>query len=173
MTKASDVKIGVLIIDDHLMFAESLKRLLDDEVDIEVVGITAGGLEAMTLADRLQPDVIIVDYALPASDGVELTAAIKHKHPEVKAIMLTGTTADDRLLLAAVASGCSGFLTKDRAASEMARAVRNVIAGGAPVSPPILARLFPMLGRADQTEDRNLTQSEREVVAGLLRQLLR
>ncbi len=172
MPKTEIGKVGVLLIDDHKMFAESLARLLDGENDIDVLAVTDGGSDAVVLAERLEPDVMIVDYYLPGQNGVELIAAIKATHPKIKAILLTAST-DDRLLLEAVAVGCSGFLTKDRAAHEVAVAVRSVVAGGAPVSPPILARLFPMLTRADQSSDRCLTQDEREVVAALLRQLLK
>jgi DNA-binding NarL/FixJ family response regulator len=171
MADTDGAGLGVLIVDDHKMFADSLARLLDDEADIHVVGVAGGASEALELIARARPDVVLLDYQLPGRDGVALAGAINQVRPDIQLIMLTGST-DDRLLLSAVTAGCSGFLTKDRAADEVAVAIRSVTSGGVPVSPPILARLFPMLARADQAPDRNLSEPERAMVGDLLQRLL-
>jgi two-component system response regulator DevR len=141
------------------MFAESLSRLLSDEPDIEVLGISSSGVDAVGLATTLRPAVVLVDYQMPDRDGLAVTADIKGVAPEIMVVMLTGT-ADDRLLVAAIEIGCSGFLTKDRAASEVASAVRSAAAGEAVISPVLLARLLPKLNRGFRVAADDLTERE-------------
>ena len=151
--------IRCLIIDDHRMFADSLSRLLDDEHDIEVVGVIGEGGAAAQQAIALEPHVVLVDYQMPGADGVEIARAIKHQRPEIMVVMITGSN-DDRVLLAAIDAGCSGFMTKDRAASEVAGAVRGAAAGEALISPALLSRLLPKLSRTYRTVGDDLTKRE-------------
>ncbi|HTW21111.1 MAG TPA: response regulator transcription factor [Mycobacteriales bacterium] len=155
--------INVLVVDDHVMFAESLARLLDDEDGLKVVGLAASGAAALEMFDRLRPDVVLVDYRMPDHDGVEITEEIKQRAPHAMVVMLTGS-ADDRVLLAAIEAGCSGFLTKDRAAAEVADAVRSAAAGEALITPAMLARLLPKLARRPAGVNTELTAREREVI---------
>ncbi len=168
MVEPDQAAVGVLIVDDHRMFAESLARLLSDEVGIDVLGLAATGSEALELACRLQPGVVLMDYQLPDRDGVAVTAEIKRREPRVMVVMLTGMT-DDRILLDAIDAGCSGFLTKDRAAAEVAEAVRAAAAGEALISPALLARLLPKLNRTHREVGADLTEREREILAFLAR----
>ncbi len=159
---------SIVLVDDHRMFAESLARLLEDEGDIAVVGICGGAREALELTGRLPADVALVDYYLPGPDGVELVRQLKRLRPAMQVVMLTGSP-DDRLLLAAIEAGCSGFLTKERAAAEVADAVRAVADGEALISPQMLARLLPQLGRNEQVPGSDLTERERELLPYLAR----
>jgi DNA-binding NarL/FixJ family response regulator len=163
---SSTATIGVLIVDDHPMFAESLGRLLADEVDITVVGVATNSSQVLEMTARLAPDVAIVDYHMPKRDGVLIAADIKLKHPEVSVLMLSGTI-DDRLVAAAIGAGCSGFLTKDRTAEEVVRAVRAVAAGEAAVSMEILGRLLPRAGRPHQSLGDDLTARELQILSML------
>jgi DNA-binding NarL/FixJ family response regulator len=158
-----DTEVSVLVIDDHMMFAESLGRLLADEDGVTVLGCAATGAEGLEMAGRLRPRVVLVDYQLPDRNGVELAAAMKAADPDVMVLMLTGAT-DDRVLLAAIEAGCSGFLTKDRAAAEVASAVRAAASGEALISPDQLARLLPQLSRSTQPVGADLTDRERELL---------
>jgi DNA-binding NarL/FixJ family response regulator len=160
--------VRVMVVDDHVMFAESLARLLADEDSIEVVGIADSGAAALELLGQHAPDVVLVDYQMPDQDGVAITAEIKSRSPEVMVVMLTGST-EDRVLLAAIEAGCSGFLTKDRAAAEVAEAVRAAAAGEALISPAQLARLLPRLTRNERTLGSDLTERERDVLVELSR----
>src|SRR4051794_3209527 len=123
MQESPDTSINVLIVDDHRMFAESLARLLSDEDQISVSAVAHSGAEALDVVRRATPHVVLIDFHMPDQDGVTITSAIKSSHPGVYVVMLTGST-DDRVLLAAMEAGCSGFLTKDRAATDVAEAVR-------------------------------------------------
>jgi DNA-binding NarL/FixJ family response regulator len=161
-----DAAVAVLIVDDHRMFGESLGRLLSDEDGIAVLGVATTGAEAVEAIEKLQPRVVLMDYQLPDQDGVTVAAQIKERDPEVMVVMLTGL-GDDRVLLAAIEAGCSGFLTKDRAAAEVADAVRAAAAGEALISPALLARLLPKLNRTYREIGADLTDREREIL-GLL-----
>jgi DNA-binding NarL/FixJ family response regulator len=162
--RAEDARIGVLLVDDHQMFVESLARLLADEDDIEVLGIVTDSSQAAATALRLRPEVVLVDYQMPGRDGVSITAEIKAAQPEVMVVMLTGS-ADDQVLLASIEAGGSGFLTKDRAADEVALAVRAAAAGEALISPAMLARLLPRLKSGFRGIGSDLTQRELDILS--------
>ena len=156
--------VGVLLVDDHRMFGESLARLLADEPGIEVLAVATTGEEALKLAGALRPKVVLLDQEMPDRDGVSVAAELKARDPDQMVVMLTSST-DDRVLLGALEAGCSGFLTKDRAAVEVADTVRAAAAGDAVIAPGMLARLLPQLNKRQQAVGWDLT--EREV--GLLR----
>ncbi|MDA8295395.1 MAG: response regulator transcription factor [Actinomycetota bacterium] len=162
--------IGVLIVDDHRMFAQSLARLLADDDHLQVLATATTAAEAYAAAIDARPAVALVDYQMPDSDGVEITRRLKAIDPGVSVIMLTGVN-DDRLLLEAIEAGCSGFLTKERAASEVAAAIGAVADGEALISPEMLARLLPQLTHGAAPAGTGLTERERQllthVAAGL------
>jgi two-component system response regulator DevR len=166
MAEAEDTTVDVLIVDDHRMFSESLARLLADEDGIEVLGVAGTGSDAVAMVDRLHPTVVLMDYQLPDRDGVAVTLEVKRRNPGVMVVMLTGST-EDRVLLAAIDAGCSGFLTKDRAAAEVVHAVRAAAVGEALISPALLARLLPKLNRTQRSLGEDLSDREREIL-GLL-----
>jgi DNA-binding NarL/FixJ family response regulator len=168
MAESEDTTVGVLIVDDHRMFSESLARLLADEDGIEVLGVAATGADAVEMVNRLHPNVVLMDYQLPDQDGVAVTAAIRRENPTVMVVMLTGST-EDRVLLAAIDAGCSGFLTKDRAAGEVVHAVRAAAVGEALISPALLARLLPKLNRTRRSLGEDLSDREREILGFLAR----
>jgi DNA-binding NarL/FixJ family response regulator len=153
----------VVIIDDHQMFSESLARLLSEQDDIEVVGVTDDAEGAVDFVGELRPNVVLVDYHMPGRDGVSITAEVKERYPQTMVVMLT-SSVDDRVLLAAIDAGCSGFLTKDRAAAEVTSAVRAAAAGEALISPAQLIRLLPRLTRTHRTVGADLTDRERELL---------
>jgi DNA-binding NarL/FixJ family response regulator len=155
--------IGVLIVDDQLMFTQSLARLLDDEPGIDVLGIAVDGVKAIDFCQHQQPDVVLADYHLPDLDGVHLASALKAIDPRIKIVILTGL-AKDSVLVAAIDVGCSGFLTKDQAASEVASAVRSAAAGEVLMSPMLMTRLLRQLRRASRGVGADLTERERELL---------
>ena len=164
----TEATVRVLVVDDHRMFAESLARLLGDEDGIEVIGVAASSEEGVGAVQRLKPDVVLVDYRMPDRDGVETAATIKELDPSCMVVMLTGSE-DDRVLLGAIDAGCSGFLTKDRAAGEVARAVRAAASGEALISPAQLARLLPRLSSKKTEVGTDLTRRELELLTHLAR----
>ena len=168
MTEQTTEQIGVLIIDDHRMFADSLARLLSDEPDLVVLGVATSAAEGLAMAISVQPQVALIDYEMPDRNGVTIVGEIKRRAPGAAIVMLTGRS-DDRVLLAAIEAGCSGFVTKDRAAADVADAVRVAAAGEALISPRELARLLPKLNRNYRAVGSDLTESEREILELLAR----
>lgn len=155
--------VGVLLVDDHRMFGESLARLLADEPGIDVLAVATSGEEALKLASALRPKVVLLDQEMPDRDGVSVAAELKARDPDQMVVMLTSST-DDRVLLGALEAGCSGFLTKDRAAAEVAETVRAAAAGDAVIAPAMLARLLPQLNKQQQTVGSDLTEREIELL---------
>jgi DNA-binding NarL/FixJ family response regulator len=161
-------RIGVLIVDDHRMFAESLARFLADDDGIEVLGLVHDGSAALEAIGQAGPRVVLIDYSMPGRDGVAVAADIKAAHPAVMVVMLTGS-ADDTVLLRAIEAGCSGFLTKDRAAAEVGDTVRAAAAGEVLISPAMLARLLPKLSPSYRSLGADLTDRERDTLRYLAR----
>jgi NarL family two-component system response regulator LiaR len=117
--------ITVLIADDHRLFVEALEAILTADDEIEVVGRASDGREAVDLARKLRPAVILMDISMPVLDGVEATEQIRRDLPHACVLMLTGSNARmdvDR----ARRAGAAGYVTKDRIAAELIRAIRDV-----------------------------------------------
>ncbi|HLI56340.1 MAG TPA: response regulator transcription factor, partial [Actinomycetota bacterium] len=136
--------IKVMLVDDHVMFAQTLLRVLKDEADLDVVATASSVAEARSRARIYQPDVVLMDYRLPDGLGTEAARMIREDRPETKVVMLTGFP-EDSVLLTAIEVGCSGYMTKDGAVQEAISAVRAAAAGEALISPAMLARLLPKL----------------------------
>jgi len=154
--------IRVLLVDDHEMVAESFRRILEAEDDIEVVATASTAAAAFEAAVAHEPDVILMDYLLPDGDGVAATARIKERLPEVRVVLLTGSDVD-AALPGALEAGCVGYLEKTGALDKLAPAVRAAASGEVVISPSDLGRIAtePRSSVAD------LTPREREVL-GLL-----
>ncbi|HEY5477058.1 MAG TPA: response regulator transcription factor [Tepidiformaceae bacterium] len=133
-----DAKIRVIIAEDHAVVREGTRELIDREPDIEVVGEATNGAEAVALADRLLPDVAILDISMPVMTGIEATERIKAAHPSTAVLVLTAYD-DDPYIFALLKSGAAGYLLKDVASSEVVRAIRSVHSGE-PVLHPAIAR---------------------------------
>ncbi|WP_407650828.1 LuxR C-terminal-related transcriptional regulator [Actinoplanes lobatus] len=144
--------------------------------EIVVAGETGDGVEAVDLARRLLPDVLIVDVALPRLDGLAVTRAVTEARLAVRVLVLTERDTDDEVV-AAIAAGASGYLCKDTPHGELIAAVRAVAAGGAVIAPPILARVLTRLAGALPTAADGsaaarldpLTGREREVLVHVAR----
>jgi DNA-binding NarL/FixJ family response regulator len=136
----SNPGIRVLTADDQRVVREGLAMLLGLLPDIEVVGTAANGEEALTLADELRPDVVLMDLRMPRVDGVEATRRLRASHPEIKVVVLT-TYADDRSVIDALRAGALGYLTKDAGADEIRQALQRVTSGQASLDPAVQMHL--------------------------------
>jgi DNA-binding NarL/FixJ family response regulator len=156
--------IRVLIADDHAVVREGLRTFLDLQDGIEVVGEAADGGEAIGEAERLQPDVILIDLVMPHLDGVQAMRELRDRVPGARTVVLT-SFLDDEHLLPAMRAGAAGYLLKNVQPQELARAVRAAVAGEVLIDPAVAARLVDTLedGRDDRVEQ--LTRREREVLA--------
>jgi two-component system NarL family response regulator len=133
-------KMRVLLVDDHRLFLEGLRNLLAAE-GIEVVGVAYDGLEALSAARHLQPDVILMDIQMPRCDGVAATRLIKAEMPACKIVMLT-MSDDEHDLFEAVKSGASGYLLKRLDAEEFFTYLAELQAGHPPFSPGLAEKIL-------------------------------
>ena len=137
----SEPVVRVLVADDQTVVREGLVMLLQLSPGVEVVAAAADGDEAVRLAERHRPDVVLMDLRMPRCDGVAATRRILEQLPGTRVIVLT-TYADDESVFAALEAGARGYLTKDAGASEIQRAIRTVYAGEALLDPSVQRRLL-------------------------------
>ena len=120
-----NMSVRVLIADDHRLFAEALRAILSADERIEVVGLAAGGEEAVRRADELHPDVVLMDISMPGVDGIEATRRIRTSQPDSQVLIVTGSDARQDVDAARTA-GAAGYVTKDRIAAELIGAIFEV-----------------------------------------------
>jgi len=160
-------RIRVLLVDDHAVVRRGLRGFLDLLPDIEVVGEAQDGRQAIELAERERPDVVLMDLLMPIMDGLEATAAIKQKHPEIEIVAVTSFIEEEKVA-GALDAGASGYLLKDATAEEVAGAIRGAHAGELQLDPAV-ARLLAqrMRSRGSRQPIEKLTDREREVLTQL------
>ena len=133
-------KITVLLAEDHMIVREGVRRMLELEADIEVVGEAADGRAAVAMVKRLRPAVVLMDSAMPQLNGLEATRQALKAVPETKVLMLSAHS-DDAYVTNATESGAVGFLLKQTSAQDVCRAIRDVHKGNTFFSPTISRRL--------------------------------
>jgi len=143
--------IRVLIADDQRVVREGLEMLLRLLPGIDVVGSAADGEEAVALAGRLRPDVVLMDLGMPHCDGVEATRRLRERQPAIHVLVLT-TYADDRSVVAALRAGARGFLTKDAGADGIEQALRAVMRGEAAIDPAVQHHVVAAVAAGDASE---------------------
>ena len=156
--------ITILVVDDHAVVREGLRAFLGLQDGFEIVGEAADGEEALEQAERLDPDVILMDLVMPGRDGVSAMQTLKRRASRSRVIVLTSFLEDDRLL-PALEAGAAGYLLKNSQPAELARAVRAAHAGEAVIDPTVAARLVQALAdrpRSGALDD--LTTRERDVL---------
>ncbi|MGH8940443.1 MAG: response regulator, partial [Actinomycetes bacterium] len=153
----------LLIVDDHGMFADSLRVALAAESDFEVVGTAASLAQARGLVVSTDPDVVLLDHRLPDGLGVDSIGDLKSLRPQVQVVVLTAA-AEDSMLVAATEAGCAGFILKTSPLEELIAAVRTAAAGEIMVSSDLLARLLNRLHHQREKSPSDLTAREREIL---------
>jgi NarL family two-component system response regulator LiaR len=153
--------IRVLIADDHKVVRQGLRLFLRMDPEIEIVGEAANGAEAVELARRLAPDVVLMDILMPVMDGIAATAAIRKEHPEIEVLGLT-SVLEDSAVVEIMRAGAIGYLLKDLDGEELCRALHAAAAGQVQLAPSALTRLMRELRAHEQVE--NLTERERQVL---------
>ena len=132
------MKIKVLLVDDHKLMREGLTALLDEAPDIEIVGGSDDGRQAMAMVASLRPDVVVMDVGMPGMNGIEATRWIRHEHERTQVVALS-THADDRYVQHMLEAGACGYVLKIGAHGELLRAVRAAATGKTFLSPEIAA----------------------------------
>jgi DNA-binding NarL/FixJ family response regulator len=156
-------KARVLVVEDHDLVAESLRRALSEEYDLEIVGVVDTVRAAVRAAVELRPDIVVMDYRLPDGTGSEATALIKAELPHTEVVMLTGQ-ATGATLAEALEAGCSGFVTKDGSFVDLVRTLRAVIAGEVRVPQHLVSELATQLRPRSPKLGSDLSARELEVL---------
>ena len=164
-------RIRVLVADDHPVFRRGMRAILGAEPDTELVGEATDGEEAVALARKLQPDVILMDLNMPRVTGIEATRRILEANPNIAILMLT-MFEDDKSIFAAMRAGAHGYVLKGADGAETLRAIHAAASGEAIFSPTITQRLseyFATPGRDHPTGSArpfsNLTEREHEILS--------
>ena len=161
-------KIRILLTDDHTLFRQGLRTLLATEPDIEIVGEASNASDAITFAQELRPDVVLMDVGMPGLSSFEATRQIRKQRPETRVIFLS-MYDDEDYLTESVEIGASGYILKESPADQLVSAIREVHRGGNYLSPRLLARLvddFRVQNRSSLRQPRfgTLTKREREIM---------
>lgn len=134
-------KIRILMADDHTLLRNGIRALLEGESDMTVVGEAEDGREAVRLAGKLHPHVVLMDISMPLLNGLEATRQIKHEHPEINVLVLTMYDHEE-YFRQVLEVGASGYLIKRAAASDLVAAIRSIHRGEAVLSPCITRLLL-------------------------------
>jgi len=164
--------IRVLLVDDHQLVREGLKRVLELEEDIRVVGEAANGEDGITQAERLSPDIILMDIKMPGMDGIAATRQLKEKMPDVKVIMLT--LYDSEYVTQAIEAGASGYILKDASLEQLVQAIHDAYKGYSPLAPSLTRGVLTELADLSRaSRDSLLSERQCEILrlstAGLVR----
>lgn len=164
--------IKLMIADDQELIRESLKIVLNMNMDMKVIAVAENGNEVMRLLKSYQVDVILMDVRMPELDGVQCTNRIKDKYPNIKIIILT-TFDDDEYVYNALKYGASGYLLKGVSVPELSASIRSVVGGGAMINSNIVTKVVKLFSKMAQNNfaikveagaAEELTRTERKVV---------
>ena len=157
----------VMIVDDHEIMRDGLHELLQQSGDFEVVGEAADGEAAVRIAQKLKPDVIVMDVMMPLKNGIEACREITEALPDTRVLVLTAATEEDAVI-EAIAAGATGYLQKYSGKQELLRTVRDVASGEYRIPADSMGRVFAEIRASAQREKASkpgrLTQREREIL---------
>jgi DNA-binding NarL/FixJ family response regulator len=151
-------KISVLLVDDHSLVRRGFRRILEDELDIEVTGEASDGSEAVRLAKELKPQVVVMDCAMPKMNGLDATRKILEKQPQTLVLMLS-MHPEETLVRQALDAGARGYVLKNAVDLELGAAIRRVVAGET-----VLDSQLPRPSTLKGERDQHLTPRELEIL---------
>ncbi|MBD2845842.1 response regulator transcription factor [Paenibacillus sp. IB182496] len=143
---AAGRKIKVLIADDHQLFREGLKRILNMEDDLEVIGECGNGIQVLEFCNSEVPEIVLMDINMPVENGVAATERLRDMFPDVKVIILS-IHDDESYVFETLRKGASGYLLKDMEAEALINAIRSVVSGHAYIHPKVTGKLINQLRR--------------------------
>lgn len=160
-------KLRVILADDHQMMLEGLRLLINSQDDMEVVGEADNGQAAVVLAQKLLPDVVVMDISMPEMNGLQATQNLKRECPEINILTLT-RHSDDGYLQQLLQSGSNGYILKQSASEELVRAIRLIADGHIYLDPAvtgeIVGNIFGARNLRGSSVGKNLTAREEEVL---------
>jgi len=156
----SHTMIRVLLADDHTLFREGVRRLLDPDSEIEVVAEAARGVEAIERSVEMKPHVVLLDVSMPGRGGLETLRDLKDRQPGIRVLMLT-VHPESRFAIRCIKAGADGYMTKDAAPEELVRAIRRLASGRKYITPELAEQLAMTLGQDFEGQPHELL-SDRE-----------
>jgi len=154
--------IRILIADDHAIVREGLRTLIASEPGMELVGEAADGIEAVSLARSLEPDVILMDLVMPRKDGLEAISEIKQQNPEICILVLTSFAEEDKVF-PAIRAGALGYLLKDSSPQQLLQAIYDVHRGESSLHPTVALKLVREISQPSDLPPAEHPLTEREV----------
>jgi DNA-binding NarL/FixJ family response regulator len=151
--------IRLLLVDDLVIFREGLAALINLESDIEVIGEAGNGEEAISLAEQLRPDVILMDVRMPICNGVEATKIIHQRFPWIRIMVLT-TFDEDEYICESLQNGALGYILKSTPSQQLATTIRSLDRGFGQLDPAIALKVFSRIPKQSTTQPSTLTVIE-------------
>ncbi|MDF2649704.1 MAG: DegU [Paenibacillus sp.] len=144
--------VHIVIADDHQLFREGVKRIINMEDDMEVIGECGDGIQVIELCNQITPDIVLMDINMPLENGVVATERLKLIFPDIKVIILS-IHDDESYVFETLRKGASGYLLKDMEAESLINAIRSVVAGHAYIHPKVTGKLINQLRRMTYLDD--------------------
>lgn len=157
------MSMRVVIADDHALVRQSIVKAVNAEPELEVVAEVADGLEALRAVTTYEPDLVVLDIAMPGKDGLAVAEQLRIQHPDV-AVLFLSMHDDDASLQRALAIGARGFVSKSASVDELLDALRAMQAGGSYLSSGVATRVMDIAAGRTRSSDLGLTTREREVL---------
>jgi len=160
--------IRVLICDDQAIVCDGLEAILSTDPEIEVVGLASDGAQAVALAEKTNPDLVLMDLKMPGMNGIQATQVIRDRFPEIKVLVLTTYDADE-WVFDAIRSGAAGYMLKDTPRHKLIPAIKDTVMGKTHVDPGVAGKLFSYIAQDAMappvtTFARDLSEREREIL---------
>jgi NarL family two-component system response regulator LiaR len=156
----------VVVADDHPLFRFALRRMLDAQSDLEVVGEASGGQEAVELCCRLRPELVLMDVRMPTMDGLEATRKVKEECPRTIVLVLTAVEEPNHLS-EALKAGAAGYVLKSASIAEIIDAVRKVLTGESPLDQEVATRLLMRLAQEEVPREEEVQKKDESLPKSL------
>lgn len=158
----SSRKIKLVLADDHQLFREGVKRIINMENDLEVIGECGDGIQVLELCNVLRPDIVLMDINMPVENGVAATEKLRDFFPDIKVIILS-IHDDESYVFETLRKGATGYLLKDMEAEALINAIRSVVAGHSYIHPKVTGKLINQLRRMTYLDEAGVAAANTDV----------
>jgi NarL family two-component system response regulator LiaR len=156
-------KIRILVVDDHIVVRKGLVAMLETDPNMQIIGEACNGTEAVDMAQKLLPDVVLMDLVMPVMNGIEATRQIKQTVPSANILVLTSFSTNDKVL-PSLNAGAIGYLLKDSSPADLVRAIHQVAQGDGSLNPAVTRQVLAQMQSPAGPAEEELTERETEVL---------